>query len=115
MTRSKSMARSDLRAIARRAMLQRGLEPEFSPAALTEKEDRLAVVVEMLVTSDGTVGGSTIYRAAVRNHAKLAYNAVGAWLEGRAPAPAKVVDVRGLDEVLRLQDRAAQALRGLRH
>jgi VacB/RNase II family 3'-5' exoribonuclease len=83
--------------------------------SLNEKEDRLAVVVEMLVKSDGTVGGSTIYRAAVRNHAKLAYNAVGAWLEGRAPAPAKVVEVRGLDEVLRLQDRVAQALRGLRH
>ena len=45
----------------------------------------------------------------------LAYNAVGAWLEGRAPAPAKIAEVRGLDEMLRLQDRVAQALRGLRH
>src|SRR6266699_1822949 len=39
--------------------------------SLNEKEDRLAVVVEMLVNADGTVGASTIYRAAVRNHAKL--------------------------------------------
>jgi VacB/RNase II family 3'-5' exoribonuclease len=83
--------------------------------SLNEDEDRLALVVEMFVKGDGTVGASTIYRAAVRNHAKLAYNTVGAWLEGRAPEPPDVSAVRGLGELLRLQDRVAQALRGLRH
>ena len=83
--------------------------------SLNENEDRLALVVEMTVKSAGTVGASDVYRAAVRNHAKLAYNAVGAWLEGRGPMPAKVGAVRGLDEQLRVQDRVAQALRGLRH
>jgi exoribonuclease-2 len=83
--------------------------------SLNEDEDRLALVVEMFVKGDGTIGASTIYRAAVRNHAKLAYNAVGAWLEGREPEPPSVSAVPGLDELLRLQDRVAQVLRGVRH
>ena len=69
--------------------------------------DRLAVVVEMVVSADGSSQKSDIYRACVRNRAKLAYNSVAAWLEGGA-APAAVVAVPGLDENLRLQDRAAQ-------
>jgi exoribonuclease-2 len=51
----------------------------------------------------------------VRNKAKLAYNSVGAWLEGGASPPPKVATVVGLDEQLRIQDRAAQAMRTLRH
>jgi exoribonuclease-2 len=95
------------------AMLPEKLSTDLT--SLNEAEDRLAVVVEMAVKADGTVGASSIYRAAVRNHAKLTYDAVGAWLEGRAPAPPNVASVRGLGELLRLQDRAAQALRDLRH
>ncbi len=51
--------------------------------SLNEGEDRLAIVVEMTVAGDGTIGGSDVYPAAVRNRAKLAYDAVAAWLEGR--------------------------------
>src|SRR5882724_4557178 len=51
----------------------------------------------------------------VRNKAKLAYTGVGAWLEGTASAPAKVTAVAGLEEQLRTQDRAAQAMKTLRH
>ena len=83
--------------------------------SLNEMEDRLAIVVEMTVTGDGRIADSDVYRAAVRNHAKLAYDGVGAWLEGRAPAPAALERVRGLDDRLRVQDRVAQALRSLRH
>ena len=72
--------------------------------------DRQAIVVETTVSSDGTVESSTIYRAWVRNQAKLAYNSVAAWLEGGAP-PAAVAAVRGLDDNLRLQDKAAQTLK----
>ena len=56
---------------------------------------------------------SDIYRACVRNRAKLAYNSVAAWLEGGA-APAAVAAVPGLDENLRLQDKAAQRMKELR-
>jgi exoribonuclease-2 len=83
--------------------------------SLNEDEDRMAVVVELTVGAEGAVASSDVYRALVRNHAKLAYDAVGAWLEGRAAAPARVGAVPGLDAQLRMQDRVAQALRGLRH
>jgi len=83
--------------------------------SLNEDEDRLALVIDMTVARDGRVSGSDIYRATVRNKAKLAYNSVGAWLEGGASPPPKVATVVGLDEQLRIQDRAAQAMRTLRH
>ncbi len=76
-------------------------------------EDRLAVVVEMVVGADGSVQDSGLYRARVRNQAKLAYDGVAAWLEG-GTVPAAVAAVPGLDENLRLQDRAAQRMKGLR-
>jgi exoribonuclease-2 len=74
-------------------------------------EDRLAVVVELWVDREGAVTQSDVYRAAVRNRAKLAYPAVGAWLEGSAPPPPRVAEVPGLDAQLRLQDRVAVAMR----
>ena len=75
--------------------------------------DRPAIVVEMAVAADGSVSNSSIYRAWVRNQAKLAYHGVAAWLGG-GPAPAALATVNGLDANLRLQDKAAQALKGLR-
>ncbi len=83
--------------------------------SLADHQDRLAVVVEMTVGTDGSLAGSELYRAAVRNCAKLAYNAVGAWLDGRGPAPDAVAAVLGLDANLRLQDEVAQKLRAFRH
>jgi VacB/RNase II family 3'-5' exoribonuclease len=84
-------------------------------SSLGQDAQRLAIVVEMEIAPDGTVRGSDVYRARVLNKAQLAYEAVGAWLEGGAPAPARVAATPGLDEQLRLQDRAAQSLRELRH
>jgi exoribonuclease-2 len=83
--------------------------------SLGESRERLAIVIEMAIAVDGTVTASDIYQAVVLNRAKLAYNGVAAWLEGRAPAPPKLAAVPGLDEQLRVQDRAAQALRRVRH
>jgi VacB/RNase II family 3'-5' exoribonuclease len=83
--------------------------------SLGESQERLAIVMEMVIATDGTVVASDIYRAAVLNRAKLAYNGVAAWLEGTAPAPPKLAAVPGLDEQLRIQDRTAQALKRVRH
>jgi VacB/RNase II family 3'-5' exoribonuclease len=83
--------------------------------SLGEGQTRLAIVIEMVVGADGAVGESAVYRAVVLNRAKLAYNSVAAWLDGTAPAPPKVAAVRGLDELLRLQDRVAQAMKSRRH
>jgi len=83
--------------------------------SLVQDEDRLAVVVEVVVAPDGTLDGSDVYRATVRNRAKLAYDSVSAWLEGEAPAPAALAAIPGLEENLRWQDAAAQRLREVRH
>ena len=83
--------------------------------SLNEGQERLALVVDMIVDGDGQVTAGELYRALVVNRAKLAYNAVAAWLEGTSEAPAKVAAVDGLAENLRLQDRVAQALRQRRH
>jgi|HubBroStandDraft_3_1064219.scaffolds.fasta_scaffold13269_1 VacB/RNase II family 3'-5' exoribonuclease len=79
--------------------------------SLGENANRLAVVIAMEVGGDGAVERFEIYRALVRNQAKLAYNAVGDWLEGRRPPPPRVPAVPGMEEQLRMQDDAAQRLR----
>jgi len=83
--------------------------------SLNFKADRLSLVIEMVIGPDGSVQDSQVYRARVRNQAKLAYNSVAAWLEGKGAVPEAVTTVAALDENLRLQDRAAQSLRNLRH
>jgi VacB/RNase II family 3'-5' exoribonuclease len=83
--------------------------------SLNFEEERLAVVVDMTIGADGSLLGSDIYRARVRNHAKLAYNSVAAWLETDGAIPAEIAAVKGLAENLRLQDEVAQRLKDLRH
>ncbi|HXT19754.1 MAG TPA: ribonuclease catalytic domain-containing protein, partial [Thermoanaerobaculia bacterium] len=82
--------------------------------SLNPDEERLAVVVE-LVVRNGMVERSSVQRARVRNHAKLAYNSVAAWLDGEGPLPPAAAAVHGLDANLRLQDRVAHDLRVERH
>jgi VacB/RNase II family 3'-5' exoribonuclease len=69
----------------------------------------------MTVGADGALSGPEIYRAVVRNKAKLAYDSVAAWLTGTAPAPPRVSGVAGMDQQLRIQDQVAQQLRRVRH
>lgn len=82
--------------------------------SLNYNEDRLAIVIEMVVGADGSLQASDIYRARVRNHVQLAYNSVAAWLEGGS-MPEAITTVKGLPDNLRLQDKAAQSMRNLRH
>ena len=83
--------------------------------SLNFNEERLSIVVEMVMGADGSLQDSGIYRARVRNHAKLAYNSVAAWLEGSGSVPEAIAAVKGLDENLRLQDRVAQSMKNFRH
>ena len=83
--------------------------------SLNYESDRLAIVIEMILAGDGSIQSSDIYRATVRNRAKLSYNSVAAWIEGNGPMPEEIGTVQGLDENLRLQDRVAQKLKALRH
>ncbi|PYQ51742.1 MAG: ribonuclease II [Acidobacteria bacterium] len=82
--------------------------------SLNEGEDRIAVVIAMTVAADGAVEQGEVYRARVHNRAQLAYEAVGAWLEG-GPAPPKIGKVAGLGDNLKLQDRTADRMRERRH
>ena len=83
--------------------------------SLNYHEDRPAMVIEMRFRDGGELQGSDIYPALVRNQAKLAYNSVAAWLEGKGPIPEAVMASRGLAENLQIQDRVAQQLKALRH
>jgi exoribonuclease-2 len=83
--------------------------------SLNFESDRLAIIVEMVIAEDGSLQSSDIYRATVRNHAKLAYNSVAGWLDGSGPMPKEIRTVNGLDKNLRLQDRTARKLKSLRH
>jgi exoribonuclease-2 len=78
--------------------------------SLNENEDRVALVIEYAVDKTGTVADGKAYRALVRNRAQLAYNSVGAWLEGKGPAPAKIAASAALIAQLKLQDKAAQRM-----
>jgi exoribonuclease-2 len=83
--------------------------------SLNEDQDRIAIVADMVFKKDGSLIASEIYLAQVHNRAKLAYNSVAAWLTATGPAPRRISETAGLDENLRLQDRVAQQLTGLRH
>jgi VacB/RNase II family 3'-5' exoribonuclease len=83
--------------------------------SLLENQDRLSVVTEFIAGPDGVVSEGHVYRAVVRNKAQLAYNGVGAWLDGSGPAPAKVAASADLQAQLKLQDQVAQALRTQRY
>jgi VacB/RNase II family 3'-5' exoribonuclease len=83
--------------------------------SLNYHEDRPVIVIEAVISDAGEMQSADIYRALVQNRAKLAYNSVAAWLEGAGPMPEALAAVPGLAENIRIQDRAAQQLKGLRH
>lgn len=86
--------------------------------SLNENADREAMVIEMQISDTGAMGASSVYRALVRNHAKLAYNSVAAWLDGGAMPPhlrEVLAQAPEMEQQLRTQDRVAQAMRDLRH
>jgi VacB/RNase II family 3'-5' exoribonuclease len=101
-------------------MLPEKLSTDLS--SLNEGEERLAIVVEMLITDEGLATESSVYAAMVKNKAQLTYNGVAAWLEGEPGSSA--VDHRTLSRIeaspelqaqLRLQDHVAENLRKARH
>jgi VacB/RNase II family 3'-5' exoribonuclease len=83
--------------------------------SLNFNQERLAMVIEMVISADGSLQDSDIYHAWVCNHAKLAYNSLATWLEGNGVIPEAVAAVKGLDENLRLQDQVTQKMKNLRH
>lgn len=79
--------------------------------SLNEQEERVAVVFDLQLNDKSEVVNFEIYRAVVKNYAKLTYNAVGAWLEGRGTLPEKAAKIPAMAENLQLQDQLAQAIK----
>jgi len=82
--------------------------------SLVPGKDRLAVVTELIVGANGASKESKVYRAVIRNHAKLSYTAVGAWLEGKGPVPSALKRKAKLKAQIRLQFETAKRLASLR-
>ncbi|HEY6051420.1 MAG TPA: ribonuclease catalytic domain-containing protein, partial [Thermoanaerobaculia bacterium] len=83
--------------------------------SLNQDENRIATVIEMVFDRDASLASSSVSRATVRNKAKLAYDAVSAWLDGQGEPPAPVRAVPGMDAQLKAQSGIAQKLRERRH
>ncbi len=82
--------------------------------SLNADEDRLAIVIEFVVSPDGTVESDDVYGAQVRNQAHLVYDDIDAFLAGRGPLP-KDAERAGIREQLVMQDAIAQVLETRRH
>lgn len=80
--------------------------------SLGPNADRASIVIEFIVASDGSVKSHDVYMARVTNHAQLAYENVGAWLDGTAHLPESGTQV--IQDQLHLQDAVAQTLREAR-
>jgi len=83
--------------------------------SLGEGQERIALVIEMVVAADGSIQQSQVYRAIVKNYAKLAYNSVAAWLDGHDSMPERVSKTKGMDQQLRMQDQISQVLKSVRY
>jgi VacB/RNase II family 3'-5' exoribonuclease len=82
--------------------------------SLRQDEERSAIIIESVIGGDCSIVKWDLYRAVVRNHAKLTYHGVAAWLEGKGPVPERVAALPGLDQQIRIQDEVAQRLKILR-
>jgi VacB/RNase II family 3'-5' exoribonuclease len=82
--------------------------------SLVENGDRPAVIIDISVSALGMVQSGQSYRALVKNRAQLTYSGVGAWLEQKGAAPAKVAASAELQSQLKIQDEVAQRMRAAR-
>lgn len=91
--------------------------PEAISTGLTSLnfgEDRSSVVVEVTINEDGSLKTSSVYMAMVKNKAKLDYESVAAWLEGKSEFPPNGAAIAGLAENIKLQDEVAQKMKEFR-
>ncbi|HEX6693621.1 MAG TPA: RNB domain-containing ribonuclease [Longimicrobiales bacterium] len=80
-------------------------------SSLLADQPRLAVIAEFVASPDGVLNNGKVYRALVKNAVQLDYETINAWLSGAGPLPAKAAQ---MEEQLRLQNDAAERLRGQR-
>lgn len=83
-------------------------------SSLLPNVDRLAMVMEYTIFPNGDTQPGQIYRAIVRNKAKLVYEEVGDWLEGKGPIPEVIENTPGLKEQILLQNKMAVKMNAFR-
>jgi exoribonuclease II len=93
-------------------MLPERLSTDFT--SMNPDEERLSMVTEMTITKNGELKASDIYRARVHNKAKLDYDSVSDWIDGKAALPRAAAAVHGMEQQLKVQDSVAQQLRARR-
>lgn len=86
----------------------------FDLTSLLAGKSRRAMVVEMRISADGQITGRRIFPALVQNKAKLCYDAVAGWLEGKAQVPEPLARDKELRLQVETQDRLARTLRRVR-
>jgi VacB/RNase II family 3'-5' exoribonuclease len=82
--------------------------------SLRDAQERLSIIIELIILDSGEVKSHDIYPAWLRNRAKLAYSSTGAWLERRGPIPPAIAAVPGMEAQVRLQLEISVKLRALR-
>ncbi len=85
----------------------------FDISSLLPNVDRLAIIIDLVVDKAGKVSSTDLYRALVRNHAKLAYPDIGPWLDSTENLPDKIA-VEGLADQLRMQQECSELLNDVR-
>ncbi|MBW3566250.1 MAG: RNB domain-containing ribonuclease [Acidobacteria bacterium] len=78
--------------------------------SLSENADRMGLVIEMVIETDGTLSFEKVYPARLRNHSKLAYDSLSRWLDEEIPELDGVTGNSGIEESIRLQDEASRRL-----
>ncbi len=80
-------------------------------SSLLPGQDCMAVVISYTVMKNGTFKRGDVFRAIVQNRAKLVYEIIGDWLEGKTDVPESVLKVAGLKEQILIQHEAALLLK----
>ena len=94
------------------SMLPERLSTDLS--SLNPGQERLAIVTTMDIAADASLTHASVQRARVHSKAKLAYDALAAWIEDGVALPSAAAAVSGLEQQLRMQDEVAQRLRARR-
>lgn len=82
--------------------------------SLAFDRDRSAIVADIEIDAGGSTVAADVYRALVRNRAKLAYGSVAAWLDGECAMPEAMSAAPGMADQIRAQDEVARRLRQAR-
>ncbi len=82
----------------------------YDRTSLLGEQVRLALVIETKINRDGSPGPGQVYRALVRNQAKLDYPSISDWLSGKSPPPPALAARSPLLSQVRMQDDLARLL-----